>query len=103
VRRGPFLSNQSQLKRAATVAHFSHRHPGEKGASTEAPEVALGNDAAKLASLFGISRNRLVGFEVPIAFDGEAAGGIDSEGAAAQHTTISDNPNPFGAKKLVFR
>jgi hypothetical protein len=32
----------------------------EKGASNEAPEVALGNDAPKLAGLFGISRNRLV-------------------------------------------
>jgi hypothetical protein len=98
-----FSRIKASLNGQATVAHFSHRHPGEKGASTEAPEVALGNDAAKLASLFGISRNRLVGFEVPIAFDGEAAGEIDWEGAVAQHTIISDNPNPFGAKKLVFR
>lgn len=34
--------------------------------------VALGDDAPKLASLFGISRDRLVVFEVQIALDGKA-------------------------------
>ena len=67
-----FSRIKASLNGQATVAHFSHRHPGETGASTEAPEVALGNDAAKLASLFGISRNRLVGFKVSITLDGKA-------------------------------
>ena len=34
--------------------------------------VALGDDAPKLASFFGVSRNRLVGFEVQITLDRKA-------------------------------
>jgi hypothetical protein len=46
--------------------------------------VALGDDAPKVASLFGISRNRLVGFEVQIALDGKtefAADGLQFDQA----------------------
>ena len=38
----------------------------------EAPDVTLADDVAVSSGFFGVSRNRFVGDEVPIAFDGKA-------------------------------
>lgn len=40
--------------------------------------VASGDDAPKLAGLFGVCRNSFVGFEVQIALDGKAEFAADA-------------------------
>ena len=45
---------------------------GELGASGEAPKVALGDDAPEPACFLGVGGDRLIGFEVQVALDGEA-------------------------------
>jgi signal peptidase I len=55
-----------------TVILFCRHYGQIRRPISEAPAITLCDDAPKFASLLGVSRDRFVGFEVPVALDGEA-------------------------------
>lgn len=68
------VGNPSKAGSAAWAPDASHSdiHYDENEKTRRAGSVASGDDAPKLASIFGISRNRLACFKVQIALDVKA-------------------------------
>ena len=78
----------------------------KRSASLEAPEVTLSDNMTSGSGFFCVSRNRFVGDEVPIAFDGKAelaAHGGDFRKADISELRTAEPKIAEAEEKTVFK